>query len=74
MLATKSDVAEINNVFYALICKDALFDLSSTLPPSITNLLWEYSDVFPIEIPPRLPPIRGIEHQIDLIPRVSLPN
>ena len=25
-------------------------------------------DVFPSEIPPGLPPVRGIEHKIDLIP------
>ena len=49
-------------------------DISSTLPSSVTNLLQEYSDVFPTEIPPLLPPIRGIDHQIDLIPRASLPN
>ena len=30
--------------------------------------------MFPSEIPAGLPPIRGIEHQIDLIPRASLPN
>jgi len=30
--------------------------------------------VFPKEIPPGLPPIRGIEHQIDLISGASLPN
>ncbi|WVZ93525.1 hypothetical protein U9M48_039497 [Paspalum notatum var. saurae] len=39
---------------------------------SCNNL--EYADVFPAEIPPGLPPIRGIEHQIDLIPGASLPN
>jgi hypothetical protein len=60
-----------------LICKRALFsldDIASSLPPAITNLLQEYEDVFPSEIPPGLPPMRGIEHQIDLIPGATLPN
>ena len=55
MLANKSDLAEIKDVCHALICKDALFsmdDISSTLPSYVTNLLQEYSDVFPTEIPP----------------------
>ncbi|WVZ97389.1 LOW QUALITY PROTEIN: hypothetical protein U9M48_042931 [Paspalum notatum var. saurae] len=78
LLATKTDLAEINAVVcYAFICKDALFsweDMHHILPPAVTNLLQEYADVFPAEIPPGLPPIRGIEHQIDLIPGASLPN
>jgi hypothetical protein len=44
------------------------------LPYAITNLLQEFKDIFPAEIPPGLPPLRGIEHQIDLIPGVMLPN
>jgi hypothetical protein len=31
-------------------------------------------DVFPQDVRPGLPPIRGIEHQIDLILGASLPN
>ena len=34
----------------------------------------EFQDVFPDELPKELPPIRGIEHQIDLVPGDSLPN
>jgi hypothetical protein len=56
---------------------NALFsidDIASTLPPAITNFLQEYKDMFPDEIPQGLPPLRGIEHQIDLTPGASLPN
>ena len=80
MLATKSNINEFNAstfVAYALVCKDALIsneDMQRSLPPAVANILQEYSDVFPSEIPAGLPPIRGIEHQIDLIPGASLPN
>jgi hypothetical protein len=80
MLATKSDLLETHATdacCYALVCKDAFFsidDIASTLHASVTNLLQQFRDVFPSELPPGLPPIRGIEHQIDLIPGASLPN
>jgi hypothetical protein len=79
LLATKSDLDDIDasTVCYALTCKAVLFsihDIASTLLPAITNILQEYEDVFPHELPPGLPPLRGIEHQIDLIPGASLPN
>ncbi|XP_031387173.1 uncharacterized protein LOC116200464 [Punica granatum] len=34
----------------------------------------EFGDVFPTELPNRLPPIRGIEHQIDFVPGAAIPN
>jgi hypothetical protein len=79
-LATRSDVNELiasTSDCYALVCKDALIslhDMQHSLPPAVSNILQEYSDVFPCEIPLGLPPICGIEHQIDLIPSASLPN
>jgi hypothetical protein len=80
MLATKSDLTISTNVdvsFQALVYRQVLFsleDITTPLPCAITNLLQEFKDVFPAEIPPGLPPLRGIEHQIDLIPGASLPN
>jgi hypothetical protein len=44
------------------------------IPPVVADLLQEYADVFPKDSPPGLPPLRGIEHQIDLIPSAQLPN
>ncbi|CAI9115397.1 OLC1v1016296C1 [Oldenlandia corymbosa var. corymbosa] len=41
---------------------------------TMPRLLQEYEDIFPEELPNELPPIRGIEHQIDLIPGAVIPN
>ena len=40
----------------------------------VQELLQEFGDVFPKEISLGLPPLKGIEHQIDLVLGVSLPN
>jgi hypothetical protein len=80
LLASKSDLTEIDvNITpcYAIVCKEVQFsfeDMPLSLPPAVANLLQEYMDIFLQDIPPGLPPIRGIEHQIDLIPGASLPN
>jgi hypothetical protein len=80
ILTTKSDLAVSTNVdvsFHALVCWQVLFsleDITTPLPCAITNILQEFKDVFPAEIPPGLPPLRGIEHQINLIPDALLPN
>jgi hypothetical protein len=64
-------------MFFVLLYKETFLstnDLSSTLPSVVSNVLQEYEDVFPDEVPPGLPPKRAIEHQIDLVPGASLPN
>ncbi|PKI73061.1 hypothetical protein CRG98_006556 [Punica granatum] len=45
-----------------------------SLPPRFMALLKEFINVFPEELPEGLPPIKGIEHQIDLVPRAALLN
>jgi hypothetical protein len=63
-------------VLNVLVSKDVLIppnDITS-LPSVVTNLLQDFEDVFPQETLVGLPPIRGIEHQIDLILGATLPN
>ena len=43
-------------------------------PAEMQVLMDRYKDVFPEEIPAGLPPLRGIEHQIDFVPGAPLPN
>nr|XP_027103113.1 heat shock protein 90-6, mitochondrial-like [Coffea arabica] len=49
-------------------------ELDTNFPFEVKSLLQEYADIFPEDIPNGLPLLRGIEHQIDFIPRASLPN
>jgi hypothetical protein len=69
VLATKSDLREFRE-------DPTVVPLVLMIPLSIgvSNVLQEFSNVFPEEVPAGLPPLRGIEHQIDLIPGASLPN
>ncbi|XP_019241058.1 PREDICTED: uncharacterized protein LOC109221054, partial [Nicotiana attenuata] len=61
---------------FLVMHKDCLIanDILSTLPSSISSLLQDFEDVFPDELPKELPPLRGIEHQIDFVPESQLPN
>ena len=66
-----------NQPLLLMICKHVLLnvdELDKALPWSVVALLQEFEDVFLDEVPDVLPPIRGIEHQIDLIPGAPLPN
>ncbi|XP_019056669.1 PREDICTED: uncharacterized protein LOC109116182 [Tarenaya hassleriana] len=44
-----------------------------TIPAEVRRVLNEFSDVMPEELPKRLPPRRGIDHAIELIPGAKPP-
>ncbi|XP_021306275.1 uncharacterized protein LOC110431495 [Sorghum bicolor] len=80
LFVSRSDLREVRNTtapFFVLLHKEVLLstnDLPSSLPSAVLDLLQDFEDVFPDEVPAGLPPLRGIEHQIDLVPGASLPN
>lgn len=47
---------------------------SSSLPPTCAKVLEDFSNVLVDDFPPGLPPMRTIQHQIDLFPHASIPN
>ena len=44
------------------------------VPEAVTGSHEKFTDVFPKDLPEELPPLRDIQHQINLVPGSSLPN
>ncbi|GKE10318.1 hypothetical protein Tco_1413869, partial [Tanacetum coccineum] len=61
-----------SGIMFALVVREVekLVSAQHSLKP----LLEKYVDVMPTELPSGLPPMRDIQHQIDLILGFSLPN
>ena len=69
---------EVRSAYFAnkpmilLVYKEAYFntnDLDHMVPSAAISLLQKFDDfLFPDDTPSRLPPLRGIEHQIDFVP------
>jgi hypothetical protein len=60
-----------------LVYKEAYFknnDLDHFVSTVAISLLNEFDDVFPDDTLSGLPPLRGIEHQVDFVPGASIPN
>ena len=61
-----------SGIIYVLLGREAVSP--SAIPSRVQPILDEFQDVFPGELPEQLPPLRDIQHQIDLVPGTTLPN
>ncbi|GJR45877.1 transposon ty3-I gag-pol polyprotein [Tanacetum coccineum] len=61
-------------VSYALVVKGVEDVMENAIPAVIKPLLAEFGKIVTDDTSDALPPLRNIQHQIDLIPGASLPN
>ena len=73
--------AQIRSVFFTnksmILLKETYLNVDNldyVVLSVVVYLLQEYDDVFPKGVSSGLPSIKGIEHQIDLVPRALIPN
>lgn len=62
------------DVAVVLVVKPVVDVIFAAAPDAFHDLLNEFKDVFPDELPDGLPPLRDIQHCIDLAPNSVLPN
>jgi hypothetical protein len=80
VLATKEDMGEFSEdptaMPLVLMYKGEVLVSNDMQPVSlgVSTILQEFDYVFPDKVLAGLPPLQGIEHQIDLIPGATLPN
>ncbi|KAK9950547.1 hypothetical protein M0R45_006032 [Rubus argutus] len=58
---------------YALVVRENEAG-TKPIPKRLESLMLKFQDLMPADLPPSLPPMRDIQHHIDLIPGASLPN
>ncbi|XP_028555177.1 uncharacterized protein LOC114580768 [Dendrobium catenatum] len=64
-----------SSLIWALVAVSAHSDsLRPELPATVSDILNQYREVWPAELPNELPPLRTLQHQIDLHPGANLPN
>lgn len=64
---------QLEPIIFVLVGRTAK-ESDGRIPAELDHLLQEFNDLMPDELPHHLPPLRDIQHTIDLVPGSTLPN
>ena len=62
------------SVVFALVAKEIVEDFLDEPPEEVKEVLKEFINVFPFELPDALPLMRDVQHVIDFVPGATLSN
>ena len=57
-----------------MVAREVAKESHETILPKVAPIITKFADVFPNDLPGQLPPMRNIQHAIDLVPGATLPN
>jgi len=62
------------SIVFVIVAKEIVEDFLEEPPEEVREVLEEFLDVFPSELLDALPPMSDVQHAINFIPGVTLPN
>jgi len=57
-----------------LVAREVAKESNKMILPAVAPIITDFTDVFPKDLPDQLPPMRNIQHAIDLVTGATLPT
>ena len=57
-----------------MVAREVAKESQEPIPPAVTPIITNFADVFPKDLQYQLPPMRNMQHVIDLVSGATLPS